>query len=155
MLLRQLASLSRRMLKKCCFFILLVVSLFSCKEKEKEQVKTVPVTPPKQDAPLALLMREMYLDMEEMKISLEKKETIKSYLEKHQAILTARATDPKVKDATFDQMAIGYLESLRQLGLGPYELKISKYQIVYNYCIACHEKYCPGPIKKITNLQIE
>ncbi|MCH6233049.1 hypothetical protein [Cognataquiflexum rubidum] len=143
------------MLKKYFLFILLAVSLFSCKEKEKEQVKPVPVTQPKQDAPLALLMREMYLDMEEMKVSLEKKENIKSYLEKHQALLTAKPTDPKVKDATFDQMAIGYLESLRQLGLGPYELKVSKYKIVYNYCIACHEKYCPGPIKKITNLQIE
>lgn len=155
MLSRQLESLSRRMRNKFCFFILLVFSLFSCKDKEKEQVKVFPVLYPNQDAPLALLMREMYLDMEEMKISLEKKETIKSYLEKHQAILTAKATDPKVKDAIFDQMAIGYLESLRQLGLGPYELKVSKYKIAYNYCISCHEKYCPGPIKKITNLQIE
>ena len=155
MLLRLSASSSRRMLKKCGFFILLVFSLFSCDVKDKKQVKTVPVAQPKQDAPLALLMREMYLDMEEMKISLEKKETIKSYLQKHQAIVKAKATDPKVKDAAFDQMAVGYLESLRQLGFGPYELKVSKYKIVYSYCIACHEKYCPGPIKKITNLQIK
>ena len=93
--------------------------------------------------------------MEGMKVSLEKKESIKSYLEKHQVILKTKATDPKVKDAKFDQMAIGYLESLRQRGLGPYELKISKYQIVYSYCLASLEQYCPGPILKITKLQIE
>ncbi|MCL6259649.1 hypothetical protein M3O96_11140 [Aquiflexum sp. TKW24L] len=143
------------MLKKYCFFILLVVSLFSCKENEKEQVNAVPVLYPNQDAPLALLMREMYLDMEEMKVSLEKKENIKSYLEKHQAILTAKPTDPKVKDGKFDLMAIGYLESLKQMELGSYDLKASKYKIVYNYCLACHETYCPGPIKKITNLHID
>jgi hypothetical protein len=139
------------------FFILLLFSatVFSCKPKEQEKQVVVPKLYPNNDAPLALLMREMYLDMEEMKTSLEKNEEIKSYLEKHQAILTAKATDPKVKDAQFDQMAIGYLESLRQLGLGPYELKVSKYKIAYSYCLACHEKYCPGPIKKINNLQID
>jgi len=93
--------------------------------------------------------------MEEMKVSLEKKESIKSYHEKHQVILKAKATDPKVKDAKFDQMAIGYLESLLQMGLCPYELKISKYQIVYSYCLASLEQYCAGPIQKITRLQIE
>jgi hypothetical protein len=153
MLLKQLESLSRRMLKNCLVIILLVSIVFSCKQKEQE--KTTPVLYPNQDAPLALLMREMFLDMEEMKMSLEKKEDIKSYLEKHKAILTAKPTDPKVKDAKFDQMAIGYLESLRQMDLGPYELKESKYKIIYSYCLACHEKYCPGPIKKITNLQID
>lgn len=115
----------------------------------------VPVLYPNQDAPLALLMREMYLDMEEMKNSLERNQEIKSYLVKHQDILTAKPTDPKVKDSQFDQMAKGYLESLKQLELEPYELKVSKYKIAYSYCLACHEKFCPGPIKKITNLQIE
>jgi hypothetical protein len=143
------------MLRNFFIFILFSATLFSCNPKEHEKQVAVPRLYPNKDAPLALLMREMYLDMEEMKSSLEKNEEIKSYLEKHQAILTAKATDPKVKDAQFDQMAIGYLESLRQMGLGPYELKTSKYKIAYSYCLACHEKYCPGPIKKIINLQIE
>jgi hypothetical protein len=51
----------------------------------------VPRLYPNKDAPLALLMREMYLDMEEMKSSLEKNEEIKSYLEKHQAILDSQS----------------------------------------------------------------
>lgn len=153
MLSRLLESLSRRMLKKYCFFILLFVSAFSCKEKEIEKT-AVPVSSV-EDAPLALLMREMYTDLEEMKISVESGKAIKNYLMKHNGILTARPTDPKVKDMPFDLMAKGYMESLRGLENSTPELLMANYKILYSYCIACHEKHCPGPIKKITNLEIK
>lgn len=63
MLSRQSGSLSGRMLEKSFFFILLVISFFSCKEKEQEKVVTVLY--PNQDAPLILLMREMTLTWRE------------------------------------------------------------------------------------------
>jgi hypothetical protein len=141
------------MLKYHFFFILFGISVFSC--SEKEQQKAEPVLPPNQEAPLTILMREMYLDLEEMKVSVETGKAIKNYLKKHNGILTARPTDPKVKDMSFDLMAKGYMESLRVLENSPPELLLANYKILYSYCIACHESKCPGPIKKITNLQIE
>lgn len=141
------------MLKNCCFLIFSVFVFSACEQKKQE--KTEPVLYPNEDAPLALLMREMYVDMEEIKVSVEKGEAIKNYLKKHNQLLTARATDPKVKDYSFDLMGNGYIESLKQLENSHPDLLKANYKILYSYCIACHEKHCPGPLKKISNLQIE
>jgi len=141
------------MLNKSLVFILLLIGVFSCSEKEEQ--KAEPVLTNLQEAPLAILMREMFLDMEEIKISVESGKAIKNYLKKHNGIMTARATDPKVKDMSFDLMAKGYMESLRVLENSSPELLLANYKILYSYCISCHENKCPGPIKKITNLQIE
>jgi hypothetical protein len=131
----------------------LIAFSFSCKEKKPDTSQ--PVLYPNKDSPLALLMREMYTDLEEMKTSVVKGEAIKNYLNKHNGLITAKATDPSVKDISFELMSKGYLESLRNLESSSPQLLLDHYRILHSYCIACHEKHCPGPINKIKKLQLD
>lgn len=130
------------------FFLMFI---FSCQKKEAEK-STQAVLYPNEDAPMALLMREMFLDMEEIRFSVENKEALKSYLEKHTDILNAIPTNPKVKTEQFQLMGNAYLESLMILEKSSEELLIDNYQAVVNTCLGCHQQYCPGPIQRINKL---
>jgi hypothetical protein len=130
---------------------LFLICILSCQKKD-EAKSTQTVLNPNQDAPLALLMREMFLDMEEIKVSVENKEALKSYLEKHKDILNAIPTNPKVKTEQFQLMGNSYLESLTILENSSEDLLIDNYQAVVNTCLGCHQQYCPGPIKRINKL---
>jgi hypothetical protein len=134
------------------YLILLATLSFGCKSSSPEQqIQTQRF--PNDDAPLALLMREMYEDMEEIRISVEKGEQIKSYLEKHRELLTVRGTDPeKSQQANFQVMGSGYLQSLEAMEKAEGEELESAYQILLSGCLACHTNYCPGPIKRINKL---
>lgn len=136
------------------FLSLFFITLFSCQRKDEIKSSTA-VLYPNQDAPLALLMREMFLDMEEIRISVENNDELKSYLEKHKDILDAIPTNPKVKTAQFQLMGNAYLESLKILENGSRELMMDNYKILVSTCLGCHQQYCPGPIKKINKLTLE
>jgi hypothetical protein len=134
-------------------YLLFLTLLFSsCRNSPSEQeVRTQRF--PNDDAPLALLMREMYEDMEEIKISVERGEQIKSYLEKHRGLLTLRGTVPdKSYQANFQVMGSFYLQSLEAMEQSEGEELESAYQILLSGCLACHTNYCPGPIKRINKL---
>lgn len=127
--------------------------LYSCTQKESNDAK-VAVQYPNEDAPLALLMREVFLDMEEIKLSVEQGENIKSYLKKHKEILQAHPTNPAVKTATFEMMGNAYLESLKNLEESPKAQLSENYQVLISSCLGCHQQYCPGPIKRIQLLNL-
>jgi hypothetical protein len=135
-------------------FSFLLISFFSCQKKE-EVKSTTPVSYPNQDTPLALLMREMFLDMEEIRSSVENREALKSYLDKHKDILHSIPTNPKVKTAEFQLMGKAYLESLRILENSSQELMLENYKTLVSSCLGCHKQYCPGPVKRINKLIIE
>lgn len=134
-------------------FPLFTFLLLSCQKENSSSEKAIKY--PNQDAPLALLMREMYLDMEEIRETVGNKESIKSYLDKHQELLTAQPTDPKVKDATFQMMGNAYLKSLENLEQSSQELLGENYLTLVNTCLGCHQQYCPGPVKRINKLILE
>lgn len=133
------------------FLLFIMAFNFSCQKKDEAKISET-VLYPNQDAPLALLMREMFLDMEEIKVSVENKEALKSYLEKHKDILNAIPTNPKVKTEQFQLMGNAYLGSLTTLENSSEDLLIDNYQAVVNTCLGCHQQYCPGPIKRINKL---
>ncbi|WP_143961136.1 hypothetical protein [Litoribacter populi] len=140
-------------MKYILFYAILIMA--SCQSKSEETTARDSSRYPNDDAPLAWLMREMFEDMEEMKTSVEKGEQIKSYVEKHQELLTLRGTEPhKSQQVSFQMMGNGYLESLKTLEASsePEEL-LSNYQTLVNSCLACHTNYCPGPIKRIKKLE--
>lgn len=110
---------------------------------------------PNEDAPLALLMREIFSDMEEIKHSIERGDEIKAYLKKHSELLHARPTNPQVKTATFELMGSAYLESLKMLEESPKALLQDNFKMVIQTCLGCHQQYCPGPIKRINLLNKE
>lgn len=132
------------------FAFLIVFSCSSPTENKKERA----VNYPNDDAPLALLMRSMFEDMEDVKIAVEKGDAIKSYVSKHKEILTAKPTNPTVKTVTFEMMGNAYLESLELLENSSKEELISNYKMLVETCLACHQQYCPGPIKRINLLNL-
>lgn len=136
------------------FSLFLLAVVVSCSQKEKKNVSET-IKYPNQDAPLALLMREMFVDMEEIKVSVEEGKSIKQYLEKHKEILTARPTDISVKSEAFQTMGMAYLASLKQLENSKKEELRSNYQLLVNSCLACHNNFCPGPVKRINLLKID
>lgn len=136
--------------------VLIIVFLgllsISCTTKETKQEQNTRY--PNEDAPLALLMRAMFEDMEEIKDAVEKGNSIKSYLSKHRELLTARPTNPNVKTVTFELMGNAYLESLDLMEKSSEEELISNYKMLVETCLACHQQYCPGPIKRINLLNL-
>ncbi|MGY6744130.1 MAG: hypothetical protein ACXIUQ_15430 [Cecembia sp.] len=132
------------------------IMLFFCScspasDKQEKQLQKYP----NEDAPLALLMREMFLDLEEIKGAVEKGESIKSYLERHQELLEAKPTNPQVKTPVFQLMGEAYLESLYALEQSEPELLKANFKTVLSTCLGCHQQYCPGPIKRIQLLEME
>lgn len=143
------------MMPKGVFAIFLLFSslLISCQREDSSPKSAVKF--PNDGAPLALLMREMYLDLEEIREEVSNKKLIKSYLEKHKDLLNARPTDPKVKDATFQIMGIAYLKSLENVENSNQELLGDNYGVLVSSCLGCHEQHCPGPVKRINKLILE
>lgn len=151
MLLKLLGLLSRKMHKPFLFLALLALS--SCGNEQGRANAKEGIKYPNQDAPLALLMREMFLDMEEIRISVEDGKAISTYIEEHKKLLTAKPTDSGVKTETYQSMGIAYLASLKQLENSIEEALSENYKSLVNSCLACHNNFCPGPIKKINLLK--
>lgn len=140
------------MRKNQFLFLFAIVFLISC---QKQENKKETIQYPNEDAPLALLMREMFLDMEEMKEGIVEGKKIKSYLEKHKELLTAKPTDAKVKTEQFNTMGMAYLANLRTLEESSGEALLDNYKSVVSTCLACHTSYCPGPVKRINLLKLD
>ena len=140
-------------MRKIQFLFLFALGLLISCQKEENKKETIQY--PNQDAPLALLMREMFLDMEEMKEGIVEGKKIKSYLEKHKELLTAKPTDAKVKTEQFNTMGMAYLANLRTLEEGSEDALLDNYKSVVSTCLACHTSYCPGPVKRIKLLKLD
>lgn len=141
--------------KQPFLFLLVILLLLSCNQAKQEEKTEEAVRYPNEDAPLALLMREMFSDMEAMKASVEKGEAIKDYVSKHKDMLSVRPTKPEVKTVTFEMMGQAYLQQLEVLQNSPQDELIANYKVLQETCLACHQQYCPGPIKRINLLKID
>lgn len=141
------------------FFLFLIgggvccAALYACGPATK-QSDAIAIRTAEQNAPLAILMREMYVDMEGIKTAVVEKEKIGQYLDRHRAMLTAEATDPKVRDSSFYAMANAYLLHLERMEQSSEEELLNNFQALQQSCVACHQQKCPGPIKKINKLKV-
>lgn len=137
------------------FLFLIFLTFSSCGNDQTKVKLEEGIKYPNQDAPLALLMREMFLDMESIKISIEEGKAISTYIEEHKKLLTARPTDPGVKIENFQIMGISYLAGLKQLELSSSDALLDNYKSLVNSCLACHNNFCPGPVKRINLLKLD
>ena len=141
---------------KSLYLILFALLFFtSCKQNQQAEKPDEAVRFPNEDAPLALLMREMFSDMEVIKASVENGQAIMDYVKKHQEMLSARPTKPEVKTVTFEMMGNAYLQQLEILQNSPREELVANYKVLQETCLACHQQYCPGPMKRINLLKID
>lgn len=102
---------------------------------------------------LATLMRAMVADLEQGKAALEKGEAPAPMWSRHRKLRCSWPTDSADRNATFDGMAIAYLEQVKALDAKPAQPK-EAFNAVVAACQACHENSCPGPIEKIVTLKV-
>ncbi len=105
---------------------------------------------------LAVLMREMYDDMDSIKKLVLKGELPTDLREKFTYLHNATPTDSDTKHENYPDMAKAFVDNLNRF----YEEKdkekrIQLYKVVVQTCISCHQTHCTGVVKKIKKLQIQ
>jgi cytochrome c556 len=104
---------------------------------------------------LALLMRDMYQDAEQMKADLQNGKLPVDFREKFKAIHSAIPTEPLSNKPAFDAMAQGYLAEMDSIySFTDATKRVEKFNLMVQNCVTCHQQYCPGPIKRIKKLII-
>lgn len=141
------------------FMVIGLVIIYSCKQEPKTEEKNTPKTTftknPNGDSELALLMREMYLELEQVQSQIEKGEPVRLQVD-HESILTAHASEPeKAASPEFKAFAKQYLIFVEQMkSAKPAELEVY-YQNLISSCLSCHQMLCPGPMVRINKLKIQ
>jgi len=128
---------------------------------DKDSVKVSALKPqnvdktfyPNDDSELAWLMRQMYEDGEKIKLAVLNNQLPEDFREKFKNIHTATPTDASVRGEVFDTSAKAFLATLDKFYTEK-ENQVENFNLVVHACIACHQNYCPGPIKKIKKLAI-
>ena len=137
--------------------LLVIVTGISCSENAKTcEADNAPVlapTNPNGDSELALLMRQMFEDLEEVKGKIDEGKRVKIKLN-HEKLLTAEATQPErtetVEYEAFARHYLGIMEDLKKTV--PEDIEPVFGDLVSS-CITCHEAMCPGPLVRIRKLQ--
>ena len=138
-------------MKATIFLILLVImSLFSFKKDLSKRDTMSNYTA--QDSELALLMREIHENAKLLKLLLQNGEDITPYGSDVDFILEAQPTRPAVQGPEFESFARYYIKMNEDVYSEP---SIENYNGLVESCVACHQEFCPGPIKTIKKLHIK
>lgn len=129
----------------------------SCSEEAKEcsDVKKNISQPlnPNGDSELALLMRAMFDEAQQIKEQIANGKPVSLSLD-HEKILTAHATEPeKAASEEFQAFATLYLKTIENLQKASPEKAIKLYDNMVDNCMSCHKALCPGPIVRIKKLR--
>ncbi len=144
-------------LKLVPFVIVILLLSLSCTtevnnaEKNDKQIRKS--LNPNGDSELALLMRDMYDEAENIKKAIKNGDPVEISLD-HEMILTAHATEPeKANSAEFKAFAKSYLQAIENIKLSASEEQLNYYNSMVTNCIACHQTLCPGPLVRIKKLR--
>lgn len=137
-------------------FSLLIILCFACNSNNSkaEEDCSPKIINPNGDSELALLMRELYVFSDSIKIQSQQNRAIDT--DKLKALLnnltTATPTDSNVHGEVFN----GFAEKMKwQLNnLKTDSNFVFHFNNMVNACVDCHNEFCPGPIKKINKLKI-
>lgn len=142
--------------------------LFSCNnencekencDKEKSSCSTdeveVSEINPNGDSELALLMRKMFEEGEDIKKLITNNEgnITEEYIAELERIHTATPTDADVKTPEFEAYTNLMIDEANLLFSNDSN-RVQGFNNLVNRCINCHQSFCPGPIKRIKKLTI-
>lgn len=115
----------------------------------------VSETNPNGDSELALLMRKMFEDGEDIKALITNNEgnITEEYIQELERIHTATPTDEDVKTPEFEAYTKLMIEEANVL-FSSDSNRVQGFNSLVNRCIDCHQSFCPGPIKRIKKLTI-
>lgn len=135
------------------FFSLLLLILIALLLYKSDQYKRAEeVVFEEQDSELALLMRDIHAQAKVLKTHVVKKEELPNFMNSISFIVDATPTKDNVQGPEFKAMALYYLQNNEKLYSNP---DSEKYNEMIESCIACHQSFCPGPIKTIKKLTIK
>jgi hypothetical protein len=136
-------------------FIGLSVYALSCAaeaEAHEDPVAKQAGLNPNGDSELAMLMRAMFEDAEQMKAAIARGEKPVPAFD-HARLLTAHATEPeKAASAEYQVWAQSYLQTLQALQNGDLAMAPDLFDNMVGTCMGCHTELCPGPKVRIQKL---
>lgn len=106
---------------------------------------------PNQTKPMALMMRQMVVNMDKMKSKLEAGERVQANDFPFLRFYLVEPTDPNVLEPQFYENARLFQEAYKQI-FETKGLQAKAYNAAISKCINCHQSYCSGPIKRIKKL---
>ncbi len=144
---------------KFLYSLCVLVLFFSCQNKDNiDKIKKSEKTEKKfimyQLSEMALLMEQMYVENQRLKIRIEKGEVAGSYPEYFNKIFVSKFTDESDNDSFFKTNATHFIEVQKKLYSDPNNVK-QNYNNGINSCITCHKGKCGGPLTKIKKLLIK
>jgi len=124
-------------------------------EEASCEKEIVPDNSPNDDSELALLMRKLYLDADSIKqLIVTNKGTISDeFITELEIVHSAIPTDLSVKTPEFDAFNKSLISQAKALKESA-ENQTEGFNQLVNSCVACHQSFCPGPIKRIKKLII-
>ncbi|WP_338768684.1 hypothetical protein WAF17_08310 [Bernardetia sp. ABR2-2B] len=157
------------LLALCCFSCLSKKNKETTVDKEKGVIKTEKsknlINDPRSPNPsseLAVLMRDMweYSDTLKTAISNGNTDSLPKYVHHFEHILQAEPTDEHTKSPSFDAMAKIMLQKLENVyqnanAKEKQSVQVEGFNLFVKSCLQCHEQQCPGPISKISKLEIK
>lgn len=110
---------------------------------------------PNNDKPMALMMRQMADNAQQMKTLIEKGEAVTGAQFPYIRFHLVEPTDPDVLQPQFYENARLFQVAHKELVNGKAGEQKALYQAYIAKCITCHETYCSGPLKRIRKLVID
>ena len=131
-------------------FIFLSAIVTSCVHPDKEIKQAI--LDPNETSEMAILMREMFAQLDVIKSKIEAGEDISHEQLQFVAIHKTETTDESFLTEGLTSMSIGFDLVVTSFNEDPSE---SNYKSIVNTCISCHQGMCPGPLERIDNLILE
>ena len=146
------------------FFLSLVSCFLSCNNRSIESdLSKNNRQDLYQASELANKMRDMALDMEELKLKVNTGSiTIKDIdklIRSHSTMSSDEPTDIKEIQPSFQLFSNIYIEQLKELKTiilkqGEISEQILLFNSALTTCVSCHREHCPGPISRIEKIKI-
>lgn len=126
--------------------------LHSCETSEKEPTEKEEMVMA-EDSELALLMRQLTTETEDIKAALERGEAHPLW-SRIEELHTATPTDPGSSGPAFEGFSNAFIRAVKELEAAD-SLKVKHYNAVIDRCMDCHHTFCPGPMKRIEKFYVE
>ena len=139
-----------------------------CHNQDAESSKETTEAPTRnglyQPSELALTMREMADDMENLRQKADEGtltvQEVDALMQAHQAMATDAPTKPEDIKPSFSGYSEAYLIQLEDLRDAieqqvSREERLDAFNAAIATCVACHQDHCPGPIPRIQKIKVQ
>ena len=138
-------------MKGSVFLLLIIflgVLLFHFDQDNRKDLSNYEV----QDSELALLMRFVHDQAKSLKGEVVNAQALPDYNKEIEFITSANPTRPSVQGPEFEAFARYYIEKNKNVFEAPGK---DSYNDMIESCVACHNEFCPGPVRTIKKLTIK